>query len=85
MTSNELKSIANHLSDLYMSSPGDFPERFKTAIPADITARDGYIIGRLMDVYREAKQGRISKAAAKNEQKNIFGRSVLIDETVTKL
>ena len=72
MTSTELKSIANHLSDLYISSPGDFPEQFRAVIPADITARDGYIIGRLMDVYREAKQGRISKAETRTQQNTIL-------------
>lgn len=72
MTSNELKSIANQLSNLYISSPGDFPEQFRAVIPADITARDGYIIGRLMDVYREAKQGRISKAETRTQQNAIL-------------
>lgn len=74
MTNNELKSIANRLSDVYIATPDDFTEQYITIIPDNISVRDGYVIGRLMDVYREAKQGGINADEARARQKIILER-----------
>lgn len=74
MTNNELKTIANHLSDAYISAPDEFTDKFETIIPKDISVRDGYVIGQLMDVYREVKQGGINADEAKARQKIILER-----------
>lgn len=77
MKNEELKAIANTLSDVFISSPDDFTERFETIVPKDITAYDGYVIGRLADVYRKAKTGGMSKDEAVKEQKRIFEKGLI--------
>lgn len=76
MTNNELKTIANSLSDSYIASPDDFPRQFERVMPKDVSVRDGYVIGHLMDVYREVKQGGISANEARARQKRILERVI---------
>lgn len=77
MTKKELKSIANTLSDIFISHPEEFIKQFEKIIPADISVHDGYVIGRLMDVYREAKTGGIDTKTAMSEQKRLLGGIII--------
>ena len=71
MSNVEIKKLADTLSDIYIENEDDFLDAYEKC--PDITnVRDGYIVGRLCDVYREAKTGVIDRDTARERQNQIF-------------
>ena len=78
MDDNTLKNIANNLADAYINSETEFADKFDVIKDKIKTAREGYIIGRLCDVYREAKQELYDTDTAKQKQRDVFLKAEII-------
>ncbi len=72
MNDNELKNIANYLADAFLTAEDEFVDKFSRITNKIKTVREGYVIGKLCDVYREAKAGNIDMSAAKELQRQVF-------------
>ena len=72
MSDNELKNIANALSDAFIQSEKNFTKMFDYVKNKIKTMREGYIIGKLCDIYYQAKTGGITKKKAVIMQEQIF-------------
>lgn len=72
MEHEEMKSIANNLSNAFIKSEAEFEAEFAKIKNKIKSAHDGYIINCLCDVYREAKQRLCSMSEAKQRQRDVF-------------
>ena len=72
MTDDMIKKIADRLSSAFLKDEHIFEREFEE-LRIEMTSRyDGYIIGCLCDIYREAKQGIISREETLRRQADVF-------------
>ena len=72
MSDKELKNTANILTDAFLDGEEKFAQLYDDMKDRINTVRDGYIIGRLCDIYRDIKIGAISKDVGVQMQNDVF-------------
>ena len=78
MSDRELKDLSNMLSDAYLRSEEEFESEYEKVCPKISNAREGYIIGKLCNLYCEIKTGAISKEIGTQRQTDIFAEAATI-------
>ena len=72
MSDKELKNTANMLTDAFLENEDNFTHLYDDIRGKIKTVREGYIIGRLCDIYRSIKTGTISKDEGVQMQNDVF-------------
>lgn len=76
MTDNELKTIANSLSDAMLVNEKEFADRITNMIQhTKMTRRDGYVIGKLAQLYYNIK-------LAQNQGQSIDRDNAIAEQTM---